>query len=357
MVRDKKRRKMSKQLGNSPDALDLIDKYSADGVRFGMLSCSSAGNDVIFDAPEQSTDSKLCETGRNFTNKIWNAYRLVSSWEVSEIEQPLSSKVAIEWFGSRFAQVLSEINSNFDKFRISDALMSTYKLVWDDFCSWYLELVKPEYGQPIDRATYEQTVNYFEQLLCLLHPFMPFITEVIWHELRERADGDDIIVATYPKVTSFDTEIIKSFDRAEKVISQIRTIRKEKNIANKVKLDLMVKAGAENDSSLDAMIKKICNLTTFEYVQEKVGNAYSFVQDGGEYFIPFTDDIDVDAEIAKMQTELDYTKGFLNSVQKKLTNEKFVNSAPDAVVASERKKEQDALNTIQILEEKIASLK
>ena len=350
IVRDKLGRKMSKSLGNSPDPLKLIEQYGADGVRVGVLISSPAGNDLPFDTSQ-------CEQGRNFSNKIWNAFRLVKSWNVQDIDQPEYAKLSTAWFDAKLNETVAEITDLFAKFRISDALMSTYKLVWDDFCSWYLELVKPEYGQPIDRATYEQTVNYFEQLLCLLHPFMPFITEEIWHELRERADGDDIIVATYPKVSSFDTEIIKSFDKAEKVISQIRTIRKEKNIANKVKLDLMVKAGAENDSSLDAMIKKICNLTTFDYVQEKVVNAYSFVQDGGEYFIPFTDDIDVEAEIAKMQTELDYTKGFLNSVQKKLTNEKFVNSAPDAVVASERKKEQDALNTIQILEEKIASFK
>lgn len=350
IVRDKLGRKMSKSLGNSPDPLKLIEQYGADGVRVGVLISSPAGNDLPFDTSQ-------CEQGRNFANKIWNAFRLVNSWNVQDIDQPEYAKLSTTWFDAKLNETISEITDLFAKFRISDALMSTYKLVWDDFCSWYLELVKPEYGQPIDRATYEQTVNYFEQLLCLLHPFMPFITEEIWHELRARAVGDDIIVATYPKVTSFDAEILKSFDKAEKVISQIRTIRKEKNIANKVKLDLMVKAGAENDSSLDAMIKKICNLTTFDYVQEKVGNAYSFVQDGGEYFIPFTDDIDVEAEIAKMQTELDYTKGFLNSVQKKLSNEKFVNSAPDAVVASERKKEQDALNTIQILEEKIASLK
>ncbi len=350
IVRDKLGRKMSKSLGNSPDPLKLIDQYGADGVRVGVLISSPAGNDLPFDTSQ-------CEQGRNFANKIWNAYRLVKSWNVQDIDQPEYAKLSTAWFDAKLNETVAEITDLFAKFRISDALMSTYKLVWDDFCSWYLELVKPEYGQPIDRATYEQTVNYFEQLLCLLHPFMPFITEEIWHELRERAAGDDIIVAAYPKVGSFDTEIIKSFDRAEKVISQVRTIRKEKNIANKVKLDLMVKAGADIDSSLDAIVKKICNLTKFDYVNEKVGNAYSFVQDGSEYFIPFTDDIDVEAEIAKMQTELDYTKGFLNSVQKKLSNEKFVNSAPEAVVAAERKKEQDALNTIQILEEKIASFK
>jgi valyl-tRNA synthetase len=350
IVRDKLGRKMSKSLGNSPDPLKLIEQYGADGVRVGVLISSPAGNDLPFDTSQ-------CEQGRNFANKIWNAFRLVKSWDVQDIDQPEYAKLSTAWFDAKLNESITEIADLFAKFRISDALMSTYKLVWDDFCSWYLELVKPEYGQPIDRATYEKTVANFEQLLCLLHPFMPFITEEIWHELRNRVDGDDIIVAQYPKAIGFDSEIIKSFAKAEKVISQIRTIRKEKNIANKVKLDLMVKAGADVDSSLDAIIKKICNLTKFDYVNEKIGNAYSFVQDGSEYFIPFTDDIDVEAEIAKMQTELDYTKGFLTSVQKKLSNEKFVNSAPEAVVAAERKKEQDSLNTIKILEGKIASLK
>ena len=350
IVRDKLGRKMSKSLGNSPDPLKLIEQYGADGVRVGVLISSPAGNDLPFDTSQ-------CEQGRNFANKIWNAFRLVKSWDVQDIDQPEYAKLSTAWFDAKLNESITEIADLFAKFRISDALMSTYKLVWDDFCSWYLELVKPEYGQPIDRATYEKTVANFEQLLCLLHPFMPFITEEIWHELRNRVDGDDIIVAQYPKAIGFDSEIIKSFAKAEKVISQIRTIRKEKNIANKVKLDLMVKAGADVDSSLDAIIKKICNLTKFDYVNEKIGNAYSFVQDGSEYFIPFTDDIDVEAEIAKMQTELDYTKGFLTSVQKKLSNEKFVNSAPEDVVAAERKKEQDSLNTIKILEGKIASLK
>jgi valyl-tRNA synthetase len=350
IVRDKLGRKMSKSLGNSPDPLKLIEQFGADGVRVGVLISSPAGNDLPFDTSQ-------CEQGRNFANKIWNAFRLVKSWDVQDIDQPEYAKLSTAWFDAKLNETIIEISDLFTKFRISDALMATYKLVWDDFCSWYLELVKPEYGQPIDRATYEKTVSNFEQLLCLLHPFMPFITEEIWHELRERVEGEDIILAQYPKASNFDAAIVKSFEKTEKVISQIRTIRKEKNIANKVKLDLLVKAGAEIDSSLDAIIKKICNLTKFDYVNEKVGNAYSFVQDGSEYFIPFTDDIDVEAEIAKMQTELDYAMGFLTSVQKKLSNEKFVNSAPDAVVAAERKKEQDSLNTIKILEEKIAALR
>lgn len=350
IVRDKLGRKMSKSLGNSPDPLKLIEQYGADGVRVGVLISSPAGNDLPFDTSQ-------CEQGRNFANKIWNAFRLLKSWNVQDIDQPEYAKLSTAWFDAKLNESIAEISVLFVKFRISDALMTTYKLVWDDFCSWYLELVKPEYGQPIDRLTYEKTVCNFEKLLCLLHPFMPFITEEIWHELRERNDGDDIIVAQYPIAEIFDSAIIKSFDKAEKVISQIRTIRKEKNIANKVKLDLLVKTSVDSDSHLDAIIKKICNLTKLEYVNDKIGNAYSFVQDGKEYFIPFTDDIDVEAEISKMQTELDYTKGFLNAVQKKLSNEKFVNSAPDAVVSAERKKEHDALNTIQILEEKIAALK
>ncbi len=350
IVRDKLGRKMSKSLGNSPDPIKLIEQYGADGVRVGVLISSPAGNDLPFDTSQ-------CEQGRNFANKIWNAFRLVKSWEVQAIGQPEYASKSIAWFDAKMQSTIMEINDLFEKFRISDALMTTYKLVWDDYCSWYLELIKPEYGQPIDQATFDKTIYFFEQLLSLLHPFMPFLTEELWHELQTRAEGDDIIVAPFPKAQGFDPEILKSFEKAEKVITQIRTIRKEKNIANKVKLELMIKAGAQIDSSMDAVLKKICNLSKLDYVNDKIGNAYSFVQDGSEYFIPFTDDIDVEAEIKKMEEELNYTKGFLMSVQKKLSNEKFVGSAPEAVVAAERKKEQDALDKIKILEEKIASLK
>jgi len=350
IVRDKLGRKMSKSLGNSPDPIKLIEQYGADGVRVGVLISSPAGNDLPFDTSQ-------CEQGRNFANKIWNAFRLVKSWEVQALEQPEYAITSTAGFEAKMQATVVEINDLFDKFRISDALMATYKLVWDDFCSWYLELIKPEYGQPIDQKTFDTTIYFFEQLLSLLHPFMPFLTEELWHELQTRAAGDDIIVASFPKAKTFDADLLKSFEKIEKVITQVRTIRKEKNIANKVKLELLIKAGAQIDSSLDAVIKKICNLSKLDYTQEKIGNAYSFVQDGSEYFIPFTDDIDVEAEIQKMETELSYTQGFLNSVQKKLSNEKFVNSAPEAVVASERKKEQDALDKIKILEEKIAALK
>ena len=349
IVRDKLGRKMSKSLGNSPDPIKLIDQYGADGVRVGVLISSPAGNDLPFDTSQ-------CEQGRNFANKIWNAFRLVKSWEVQNIEQPLYAEHSIEWFDSKMQNAVAEINDLFEKFRISDALMTTYKLVWDDFCSWYLELIKPEYGQPIDALTFKKTTQFFEELLCLLHPFMPFITEELWHELNPRKDGEDIIVASYPKARKYNKSLLQAFDKAEKVITQVRTIRKEKNIANKVKLDLLILAGTQIDKSMDAVIKKICNLTTLEYVSEKIGNAYSFVQDGSEYFVPFTEDIDIVAEIIKMEEELNYTRGFLTSVQKKLSNEKFVNSAPEAVVGAERKKENDALDKIKILEAKISAL-
>lgn len=350
IVRDKLGRKMSKSLGNSPDPIKLIEQYGADGVRVGVLISSPAGNDLPFDTSQ-------CEQGRNFANKIWNAFRLVKSWEVQTIDQPEYASKSIAWFDAKIQHAVAEINDLFDKFRISDALMTTYKLVWDDFCSWYLELIKPEYGQPIDQLTYNKTIHFFEQLLSLLHPFMPFLTEELWHELQSRAAGDDIIVASFPKAQVFDAEVLKSFEKAEKIITHVRTIRKEKNIANKVKLELMIKAGAQINKDMDAVLKKICNLSKLEYVNDKIGNAYSFVQDGSEYFIPFTDDIDVEAEIKKMEEELKYANGFLMSVQKKLSNEKFIGSAPEAVVAAERKKEHDALDKIRILEEKIASLK
>ena len=349
IVRDKQGRKMSKSLGNSPDPIKLIEEFGADGVRVGVLISSPAGNDLPFDESQ-------CEQGRNFANKIWNAFRLVSSWEVKDIPQPEYAIQSIEWFESKLNATIIDIKANFDKFRISDALMATYKLVWDDFCSWYLELVKPEYQQPMDQKTYDQTVVFFEKLLCLLHPFMPFITEELWHELRARAEGDDIIVAQYPNPGKVNATLLSNFEKAEKVIVQVRTIRKEKNIANKVKLELMVKAGENINRDLDAVIAKICNLSSLVYTDEKIEKAYTFLQDGSEFFIPFTEDIDIEAELKKMREELFYNQGFLTSVQKKLSNEKFVNSAPEAVVNIERKKEQDTINTIKILEEKIAAM-
>ena len=349
IVRDKLGRKMSKSLGNSPDPIELIEKFGADGVRMGILISSPAGNDLPFDTSQ-------CEQGRNFTNKIWNAYRLVNAWEIREIEQPASSVKAIEWFDAKFNQQLTEINDLFDKFRISEALMATYKLVWDDFCSWYLEMIKPGYEQPIDAKTLEATKVFFERLLKIIQPFTPFIAEELWHLIRERADGEDIIVAAWPTVEPINQEVLLAFTKAEEVITNIRNVRKQNNIANKVKMELFIKKNTAIDATFDAVIVKMGNLSLLEYVTEKVTNANSFLVNSNEYYIPFGDSIDLEAEKKKLNDELVYTKGFLQSVQKKLQNEKFMSGAPEQVVQIERKKESEALQTIAILEEKLATL-
>lgn len=349
IVRDKLGRKMSKSLGNSPDPIELIKKYGADGVRVGMLLSSPAGNDLPF-------DSSQCEQGRNFTNKIWNAFRLVSSWTVQDIPQPKSSIIAIDWFENKLNTELEKINDSYDKYRISEALMSTYKLVWDDFCSWYLEMVKPGYQQPIDAKTLESTKEFFERLLKIMHPFTPFISEEIWHLIRERKDGEDIIVAKWPELKQVNQDSLTAFDRGAEVISGIRNIRKQKNIANKVTLELMVKSSGEEKTDFDPVIIKLGNLTKLEYVSEKVENAFSFIVDKTEFFIPFGEEINVEEEIEKLKSQLDYEKGFLNGVQKKLSNERFVNNAPEQVVAIEKKKEADAQDKIKMIEEKLASL-
>ncbi len=349
IVRDKLGRKMSKSLGNSPDPIELIKEYGADGVRVGILISSPAGNDLPFDTSQ-------CEQGRNFSNKVWNAFRLVKSWDVQNINQPESSKIAIEWFQNKLNDAIKSINDNFDKFRISDCLMTTYKLVWDDFCSWYLEMVKPAYQQPIDQKTLDATINFFEQLLQLMHPFTPFITEELWHLLRERQEGDDIIVSSLPQEGNVDEDILKQFEIASEIISNIRNIRKQNNIANKVELNLFIKDNSGINKTFDTVITKMGNISQLEYVTEKVPNSFSFIVKNNEYFIPFGDEIDVAAELEKLNKELEYTKGFLASVQKKLANEKFVNGAPQQVVANERKKEADATSKISILKDKIASL-
>ncbi|MDP5009695.1 MAG: valine--tRNA ligase [Crocinitomicaceae bacterium] len=349
IVRDKLGRKMSKSLGNSPDPIELIEKFGADGVRVGILISSPAGNDLPF-------DSSQCEQGRNFTNKIWNAYRLVSAWEVREMEQPKSSAKAIEWFEAKFNQELAEINALFDKFRISEALMAIYKLVWDDFCSWYLEMVKPGYEQPIDSKTLEATKDFFEKILKVMQPFTPFVAEELWHLIRERKAGDDIMISAWPAVQPVDASVLKSFSKAEEVITNIRNVRKQHNIANKVKIELFIKKNTEVDASFDAVILKMGNLSLLEYSNDKVSNANSFFVDGNEYYIPFGETIDVEAEKKKITDELEYTKGFLQSVQRKLQNEKFMAGAPEQVVAMERKKEADAMSTIAVLEEKLTSL-
>ncbi|MDG1659021.1 MAG: class I tRNA ligase family protein, partial [Crocinitomicaceae bacterium] len=350
IVRDKLGRKMSKQLGNSPDPIELIAKYGADGVRIGILISSPAGNDLPF-------DSSQCEQGRNFSNKLWNAFRLVDSWTVQEdLPQPESSVRAIEWFEARFNQELENINTLFEKFKISEALMAIYKLVWDDFCSWYLEMIKPGYQHPIDKKTIEATKDFFEKLLKVLQPYTPFVAEELWHLIRERAEGDDIIIAAWPEVGPVDEAILGQNKLAAEVVTNIRNIRKKNNIANKVKLELSIKKNKELDTSFDSVIVKMANLSQLEYTGSKVDNANTFMTDQNEYFVPFGDMIDVEAEREKMTSELEYTKKFLSGVQRKLGNEKFVGGAPDSVVAVERKKESDALSKIAILEEKIASL-
>jgi valyl-tRNA synthetase len=350
LVRDKQGRKMSKSLGNSPEPLGLIEKFGADGVRVGLLLSASAGNDILF-------DEELCNQGKGFSNKIWNAFKLIKGWEVADIAQPEASKVAIEWYEAKLQQTLAEIEDNFDKYRLSDALMAIYKLVWDDFCSWFLEMIKPGYQQPIDRATFGKAIEMLEANLKLLHPFMPFLTEEIWHHIAERTPEQALIVGEWPKAKAFDEKLITDFDFATEVISGIRTIRKDKNIPFKDAMELKVVNNEKASTYFDSVIQKLGNLTTLEYVADKVDGALSYRVKSNEYFIPITGNIDVEAEIAKLTEELNYTKGFLRSVQGKLSNEKFVAGAPEQVIANERKKEADALAKIATLEQSLASLK
>jgi len=349
IVRDKLGRKMSKSLGNSPDPIELIKEYGADGVRLGVLISSPAGNDLPF-------DSSQCEQGRNFSNKVWNAFRLVNMWEWKDLEQPESSKIAIAWFENKLNKAINEINDQFDKFRISDALMTTYKLVWDDFCSWYLEMIKPGYQQPIDTATLQQTIQFFERILKLMHPFTPFVTEEIWHWLKERNEGEDIIISDWPKAGEVNETVLTEFDVASSVITDIRNVRKQNNISFKVAIELSVKLNDNHSKNFDPIIEKLGNVSTLTYVDEKVANSFSFISKNNEYFIPFGEEIDIEGEIKKIEGELEYAKGSLSIVQKKLSNERFVNNAPDNVVASEKKKEADALSKIKILEDKLAEL-
>ena len=352
IVRDKLGRKMSKSLGNSPDPIELIEKYGADGVRVGMMLTAPAGNDLPF-------DEALCEQGRNFCNKMWNALRLVKGWNVdANIAQPDTAKMAVKWFEQRFYQVLQETNDNLDKYRLSDALMGIYKLVWDDFCSWYLEMVKAPMNQPIDAVTYNATVSFFENLMKILHPFMPFITEDIWHLLQERQDGDDIIIAQQPKQQDVDNDILNQFIFTQDVINNIRKIRAEKNISMKEAIELIVvdKEGNVN-KEFDSVIMKLCNVSSVNYVTENPQDAFGFLVKAVEFFIPVTDNIDTEAELKKLEEELKYAQGFLKSVEAKLSNEKFVNGAPAAVVDKERKKKSDAEAKIKVLEQQIAALK
>jgi valyl-tRNA synthetase len=349
LVRDKQRRKMSKSLGNSPDALKLIEEYTADGVRVGLLLSSAAGNDLMF-------EETLCQQGKGFGNKIWNAFQLTNLWKVADIEQPNSSKIALEWYESKFQQTLLEIEDHFSKYRLSDALMTIYKLIYDDFCGWLLEIVKPAYQQPIDSKTYKNVIAIFEDNLKILHPFMPFLTEDIWQYISERSPEEALIVAKWPEAKAINSILISEFDFASEVISGIRSIRKEKNITFKEAIEFSVINNENTNTTFDDVIVKLGNLEAVNYVKEAVEGTLTYRVKSNEYFIPIYGAIDVEAEIKKLTEELNYTEGFLKSVQKKLSNERFVAGAPEQVVVSEKKKEADALAKIETLKASLDSL-
>ena len=348
IVRDKLGRKMSKSLGNSPDPIELMERYGADGVRMGMMLSAPAGNDILF-------DESLCTQGRNFNNKIWNAFRLVKGWNVADIEQPEYAKIAIRWFDAILNKTLAEVADLFSKFRLSEALMAVYKLFWDEFSSWYLEMVKPAYGQPIDRATMDATLAFFDNLLRLLHPFMPFITEELWQQIAERKDGESIMVAQLPKAQPVDEAIVADIEIAKEIIAGVRTVRLQKNIANREALKLQMLGGATCPAT--PIVEKLANLSSIDNVAEKDGAAASFLVGTAEFAVPLADNINVEEEIKKIEADLKYYEGFLASVMKKLSNEKFVNNAPAKVIEMERKKQADAEAKIATLRESLAALK
>jgi valyl-tRNA synthetase len=349
IVRDQLGRKMSKSLGNSPDPLDLIKKYGADGVRVGMLLSSPAGNDLLF-------DSSLCEQGRNFTNKVWNSFRLISSWTVSEeIEQAESSVVALKWIESKISENIDKINASYDKFRISEALMITYKTIWDDYCSWFLEMIKPDYQQPIDVSTYNSVVNILEILLKIVHPFTPFIAEEIWQQLKNR-NNTYIVNAQWPKDLIKESLILEEFNHFQETVMSLRNLRKENNISNKVVLDLKIKVNNSWSKSFDTLLIKLCNLSTLEFCENTINGSYSFIVNNNEFFVPFTDTIDVEAESVNIKIEIEKKKSFLESVLKKLNNSRFLKNAPKNVVDLELKKKDDAAKQINILEKRLKNL-
>lgn len=355
IVRDKQGRKMSKSLGNSPDPIELIEKYGADGVRVGMLLCSPAGNDLPF-------DESMCEQGRNFSNKIWNAFRLIKGWEIdSTTKQPENNATAVLWFEAKLNEQLVVLADLYSKYRMSEALMTTYKLVWDDFCAWYLEMIKPEYvdgkSLPIDAVTYDATIILFEKILKILHPFMPFITEEIWHLITTRTEKECIVISTWPSITAEKPSIVSEMNDAMEIITTIRNIRKQKNISPKDKLSLFAKTNQDNCvNTYNTIVTKLGNLTTFEYVTKKVDNAFSFVLKHTEYYVPLSENIDVEAEKERLKKDLEYNKGFLKSVQIKLVNEKFIANAKPELLANERKKQADAEAKIKAIEAQLTEL-
>lgn len=335
IVRDELGRKMSKQLGNSPDPLKLIEEYGADGVRFGIMLCAPAGNDIMFDV-------KMCETGRNFCNKIWNCFRLISGWNVDEnAKQPASSRVAVRWFESKLSETVAEVNDLMEKFRISEAMMAVYRLFWDEFSSWYLEMVKPAYGEPVDRTTLASTLGFFDSLLRLLHPFMPFITEELWQHLADRREGESIMYAPTPEVCEVDRVLVADVEHAKEIVTGVRGVRASKNIPQKEKMRL-VEPAANGGTATDDLIIKLANLSELVHGAEKDPSAAQFMVGTTEYYVPLADSIDVEAELERINKEIAYQEGFRNSVMKKLSNERFVNNAPVAVVENERKKLADA---------------
>ena len=350
IVRDKQRRKMSKSLGNSPDALKLIDDYSADGVRVGLMLSSAAGNDLLF-------DESLCDQGKSFSNKIWNSLKLIKGWEVVDTNQPDYCSVTIDWYNQKFNSVLNTINDHFSKFRISDALMCIYKLIWDDFCSVLLEIIKPQYGQPIDEKTHRDLIKIFEKNLIILHPFMPFITEEIWHLIAKRKSEEAIIISSWPEFdTKLPIDIINDFEALQNIISGIRNIRKKYQISFKESLNLSVVNNDNFSKNYDSIIKKICNIKDINYVDSEIKDALSFRVESNIYSLPFEKEIDFDEEIKKIKEDLDYQKGFLKSVNSKLENKRFTDNAPDSIVQNEIKKKNDAISKISVLEERLKKL-
>ena len=350
IVRDKQRRKMSKSLGNSPDALKLIDDYSADGVRVGLMLSSAAGNDLLF-------DESLCDQGKSFSNKIWNSLKLIKGWEVVDTDQPDYCSVTIDWYNQKFNSVLNTINDHFSKFRISDALMCIYKLIWDDFCSVLLEIIKPQYGQPIDEKTHRDLIKIFEKNLIILHPFMPFISEEIWHLIAKRKSEEAIIISSWPEFdTKLPIDIINDFEALQNIISGIRNIRKKYQISFKESLNLSVVNNDNFSKNYDSIIKKICNIKDINYVDSEMKDALSFRVESNIYSLPFEKEIDFDEEIKKIKEDLIYQKGFLKSVNSKLENKRFTDNAPDSIVQNEIKKKNDAISKISVLEERLKKL-
>ena len=350
IVRDKQGRKMSKSLGNSPDPLDLIAKYGADGVRFGMLLSSPAGNDLLF-------DDKYCEQGRNFTNKLWNAFRLIKGWEIDST-LPYANEASVNWLNAKIQASLTEIEDHFSKYRLSDALMSVYKLVWDDLCAWYLEMIKPEFGKPIDTKTYQETLAIFEQVLKIVHPFMPFITEELWHEIKERNAKDCVIISQWPTIKPYSQEVLISGNAIMEIVTQLRNIRVSKQLAKDVRPELYIKTTQkETYLAFESVIKKLGLAGEINFVQEKVEGCASFVIKNDEFFFSIqSSQVDVAEEKARLEKELEYTKGFLASVEKKLSNEKFVQNAAPHILENEKQKQQDALSKLKSLEEALKEI-